>query len=303
MSKLFNLKKWLTIDEAARHLSGVLTESVTAADLLRWALDDRLKLSVNFVNPVGVKLGTLVERNDIPYQDVVAANGTKYKHYLAIPYETEDGSLYIYDKTDLAYTVRGVCDIPLGEGFRLEVERKYQSITGGPKLNESPLKRVPVQVEEMDLCQFEMCLDEIEPLDPGESMKVLVQSIFNSPLSEEQTLNFIKEKLDVMRRTSKHCIVDELPEELVFVVRRKSLMEFIESVSGVPPNSEKPLAARERTSYLNIIGALLAQLTAGKANDTTVITQAVDDFGAKQGISERKLQEAFAAAKRSLGAG
>jgi hypothetical protein len=65
---------------------------------------------------------------------------------------------------------------------------------------------------------------------------------------------------------------------------------------------DKALAARERTSFLNIIGALLAQLTAGKANDTTVITRAVTDYGAKQGISERKLQETFAAAKRSLGA-
>lgn len=66
--------------------------------------------------------------------------------------------------------------------------------------------------------------------------------------------------------------------------------------------SDKPLTTRERTSYLNIIGALLSQLTAGKANDTTVITQAVTDYGEKQGISGRKLQEAFAAAKRSLGA-
>lgn len=65
---------------------------------------------------------------------------------------------------------------------------------------------------------------------------------------------------------------------------------------------DKPLSTRERTSYLNIIGALLSQLTAGKANDTTVIKQAVIDFGTKQGISERKLQQTFAEAKRSLDA-
>ena len=63
---------------------------------------------------------------------------------------------------------------------------------------------------------------------------------------------------------------------------------------------DKPVATRERTSYLNIIGALLAQLTAGKANDTTVINQAISDFGSIQGISERKLQQVFASAKRSL---
>ena len=67
-------------------------------------------------------------------------------------------------------------------------------------------------------------------------------------------------------------------------------------------SSENPLTNRELTSYLNIIGALLAQLTAGKANDTTVINQAITAYGEKQGISQRKLQEAFAAAKRSLGA-
>ena len=65
---------------------------------------------------------------------------------------------------------------------------------------------------------------------------------------------------------------------------------------------DKPLLIRERTSYLNIIGALLSQLTAGKANDTTVINQAVTDYPRTQGISTRKLQQVFAAAKRSLGA-
>jgi hypothetical protein len=64
--------------------------------------------------------------------------------------------------------------------------------------------------------------------------------------------------------------------------------------------SDKPLSTRERTSYLNIIGAMLAQLTSGRSNDTTVIQQAISDYGTKQGISERKLQEAFASAKRSL---
>jgi len=61
-------------------------------------------------------------------------------------------------------------------------------------------------------------------------------------------------------------------------------------------------SARAETSYLNIIGAMLVQLTAGRANDTTVINQAITDYGTKPGVSERKLQEVFAAAKRSLGA-
>ncbi len=58
------------------------------------------------------------------------------------------------------------------------------------------------------------------------------------------------------------------------------------------------------STYLNIIAALLYQLTSGKANDTSVINQIAIDFQDKKnaGLSERTLQRVFARAKRSLGA-
>ena len=43
MGKLFNLKAWLTIADAARHLTIVFGEEVTEADVLRLALDRRLR--------------------------------------------------------------------------------------------------------------------------------------------------------------------------------------------------------------------------------------------------------------------
>ena len=52
MSKLFKLKEWLTIPETAKYLSVVLGEEVTEADVLLFALDGHLQISVNFVNPV-----------------------------------------------------------------------------------------------------------------------------------------------------------------------------------------------------------------------------------------------------------
>ena len=80
-------------------------------------------------------------------------------------------------------------------------------------------------------------------------------------------------------------------------------IERIRKLGGINITAnDKPLTKRERTTYLNIIGALLSQLTAGKANETTVITQAVTDFKHKYGISERQLVKVFAEAKRTLGA-
>lgn len=47
MSKLFKLKRWLTVADAAKHLSTVFGEEVTEADVFRFALEGTLKLSVN----------------------------------------------------------------------------------------------------------------------------------------------------------------------------------------------------------------------------------------------------------------
>ena len=302
MSKLLKLKNWLTIEEAARHLSGAFTESVTETDVLRLALDGRLRLSVYFVNPVMAKLGNHVAKEDVPYEDVVGENGRIHRTYIGKQHVTKGGEIYLFDEKDPSYTLRGVCDLPMGIGSQLEIERRYHSLTGGPKLAEKWEHGIVIEVIEKELCEFEMYMDLPEMPDIADVAKNLIEHMAASPLSPAEQVEKIQEALIIIRRTSEYCIVDQLPDEFVLVVRRNALTDFISSVSGTPANVEKPLDPRERTSYQNIIGALLAQLTSGKANDTTVITQAVTDYGAKQGISKRKLEAAFAEAKRSLGA-
>ena len=49
LKKLFNLKPWLTLPDAARHLSISFGEDVSEADVLRLGLDRHLTFSVNFV--------------------------------------------------------------------------------------------------------------------------------------------------------------------------------------------------------------------------------------------------------------
>lgn len=51
MSKLTSLKEWLTVAVAAKHLSIVFGVEVSEADVLRLALDKRLRLSAYFVIP------------------------------------------------------------------------------------------------------------------------------------------------------------------------------------------------------------------------------------------------------------
>ena len=60
MKKLYQLKKWLNIEDAARHLTIVFGEPVSEADVLQLGLDGHLKLSVNFVNGAVARYGKVV---------------------------------------------------------------------------------------------------------------------------------------------------------------------------------------------------------------------------------------------------
>ena len=51
MSKLIQLKKILTIKEAANYLTKCWNEDVVEADILQFAFDRHLTLSVHFINP------------------------------------------------------------------------------------------------------------------------------------------------------------------------------------------------------------------------------------------------------------
>ena len=68
MSKLFKLKEWLTIPEAAKHLSAIFSEDVIEADVLRLALDGHLKLSINFVNHTQGKRGRFISFKDTKWK-------------------------------------------------------------------------------------------------------------------------------------------------------------------------------------------------------------------------------------------
>lgn len=53
MSKLFKLKEWLTVPDAAKHLTVVFGEEVTEVDVLQLALEGHLKLSI-FIEDISI---------------------------------------------------------------------------------------------------------------------------------------------------------------------------------------------------------------------------------------------------------
>src|SRR5262245_40617491 len=123
MSKLFKLKQWLTVPDAAKHLSLDLEEEVTEADVLRLALDGHLPLSVRFVGHVAAYEATIIPLSEAP--TTLGLEGeTVYFGRI------DDYSALKFDDTRTILT--GIFDLPFLGGEWLDVEQRYQELTNGP---------------------------------------------------------------------------------------------------------------------------------------------------------------------------
>ena len=73
--KLLKLRDWLTVPDAARHLSILLGDEVTEAHVLRFALDGRLTLSVDFVNIAPARRGKIIPHADAKRKIIQTSDG------------------------------------------------------------------------------------------------------------------------------------------------------------------------------------------------------------------------------------
>jgi hypothetical protein len=64
-TKLFQLKEWLTIEDAAKQLTILLNEEVSEIDLYQLSLDGRLTISVYFPIGATAKLGSLINQDEV----------------------------------------------------------------------------------------------------------------------------------------------------------------------------------------------------------------------------------------------
>lgn len=275
MGKLFNLKEWLTVADAARHLSIVFGEEVTEADVLRLALDGRLRLSVYFVNHVKARCGQVVGYEDAEWGEFPAEMVATLPNIPAeakgkpLPYMK---SLNIDDKrflnlSDEVTTLRGVWYLPMIGNEKLDIEHQYQNLTDGPAVTLEGLDGAFVEGRDGQLCQLQESNEE-NAYQPGSiaHLERLQQHIAEKGIKgakAESLLNRHKEQRNEFLEKQRTRPAKEnyypaggLPKDAVIVVRTEALREFEQSVNGAPNGPEKPIATSERNSLLTIIAAL-----------------------------------------------
>lgn len=228
MSKLFKLKKWLTVAEAAEHLALAFGEKVTESDVLRFALDGDLTLSVHLVNGAFGRPCFQVNIEAIEWNEVLSLDG---KTTLKLPkggrvWQDEMGIFQV--QKNITKLDEDVFNLPMTGGERVDVEYRYQLLTGGPERTAVSLDGVLIASNDGQL--FE------------------VQTMYENKNPDSWKTPFL--------HPDKFHPAGALPEDCVFVVRTDALTKFIQSLNDDSKADEKPLGTTERNTLLSIIAVL-----------------------------------------------
>ena len=269
MGKLFKLKEWLTVADAARHLSIVFSEDVAEADVLRLALDGRLRLSVYFVNYATARCGKVISSEETEWALLLRSEecplGRIIKrgksaelqafHDELPPDEREkcypllrslniDGERFL-NLSDEVTTLRGVWDLPMIGNEQLDIEHQYQCLTGGPSVTLQGLDGAFVEGRDGQICQIQEDFDDNELVAGSraalEKLKEHIAEHSIEGADAESLLNRHKEQrkefLEKRRaRPAKenYYPAGGLPEDAVIVVRTEALREFERHSNDAP---------------------------------------------------------------------
>lgn len=249
MSKLFKLKKWLTLDEAATHISTVLGESVTVADIYKFGLDGHLVLSASFVNIVKAKKITFIKKEDIKYQKVFpkGISNIQEGEYINAPINAKypiSKDYWLESIEDKVVSLSGVWDLSMLGAEKFTIKQLYQQeVSSG----------VEVKMPEV-MSVFVKGVDETYQLQ-----LLLTMAQFRERHKEQSEIEGAGEKKLMPRITESARAypasrLDELDYDLV--VKVKEITRFIQSLEDAPQEA-KPLMPRERNTLLSVIEALL----------------------------------------------
>lgn len=217
MGKLFGLKEWVTVPDAARRLSIVCGDDATESDVLQLALDGRLKLSVNFVNHAKGRRGKVVPEDEAPTfwghlsgQEIIGG------------LDLGDGTRLVLD--DEIVTLEGIWDLPMLGAESLDVKHAYHRLTGGPSVELEYLAGAFVEGRDGSIWQLQE--------------------------------RFKKNGEDGSLSKNDYYPAGALPADGVLVVRTAALSEFEHSIDDTKAKDQKPLSSNERNTLLVMIAAL-----------------------------------------------
>ncbi len=274
MNKLLNLKKWLSLDEAAEHLSNVLGEPATVADLYRFALDGHLMLSVDLVNHAQARIGTWLKTEQVEFDliEYDSISGEKLDVPFSIPinYEIRVSKDDWIKLEKPVVSIKGVWDLTMNGAEHLDIEHCYQQLTSGLEVTLMTLDGAFLQQGDI-VCQLQQDFDNNEFQKGSKAQQKDMELYIATNDINDDEINMLRNKFKTDREEYLNGRRDKPKEDNyypagglgdvdhVLVIRTKEITRFIQSLEDTPV-SDKPLTSKERNSLLVLIGALCKEV-------------------------------------------
>lgn len=248
MNLLFQFKEWLTLPEATSHLSTIFSQPISEADVLRLALDGHMRLSVSLVNGAQARRGKVVGPDRVEWSEVPAKLVESFlpEEHRGKPLRYAK-SLCIDDKRflnleDSVSSIWGVWDVPMLGGDKLDVEHRYQFLSGGPSVTVTNLNGAFVEsLDGLEFCQIQESFDDNEYQAGSKAngaaieRHILVEGLTGdqvASLHAEHKANreAFKSKERSTPWSERFYPAAGLPEDAVFVVRVSELLRLQERI-------------------------------------------------------------------------
>lgn len=256
MSKILNLKRWLTITEAAKHMSLAFEETVTEGDVLYFVLDGQLQLSIDFVNGTPACKGKIVPLDEAPTMP-----GLFSGEPVICGARLNDGSVMVMD--DEVIHLSGIFDIPLIGSDRLDIEFQYQQMIGGPDIDLVGLDGAFVRRGEAYF-QLQEDFDNNEFTHGSlAALGAIKAKIASGAVDSDSARKLLEKHAEtreayLIQRKSKpkhenYYPAGGLPSDAMLVVKTSALRDFETSLEFDQLPDTKPLSTKERDSLIRII--------------------------------------------------
>jgi len=279
MSKLFNLKKWLTVEEAEKHLSVMFDEIVSRADILRLVLDGRLTISANFINQAYAIQGEVVDIHNADFVMSTDLNPISNKPFgfhgpgpiFCQPYkiargdEIRDGEFF---KRGEFIIIDGVWDLVMSGDNNHNLEHEYQYLTNGPEVTLISLDGIYLEKPDGTTCNLQVSFDENEYTAGSQAHLDSVDLLINSGDLSTSKVKKLRAETDAARskylsdknnrkKEEDYHPASQLPDDAVLVIRTGAIQELItqlehpESSHAITPLKLEPLEVEVSKLGLN----------------------------------------------------
>lgn len=273
--KLMGLKNTVTILEAAKKISDYYNEPVSEADIYQLALENKIKLSVKFSNPIKVRQSKVVN-----WENTTWALDYTNPPSSPLPKNLRDGDPecppdllqqwecvpenlhYKYSPILLSKKIAenkflnfdiplkeidGIWDLPMIGGERKEIEHKYNLLVDGPMIALDNNSVCYIEDEIGNICSIRIHKDEIESSDLMDDFKQIKKQINDLKLSGAEAQKLLaKHKLKYQHEyQNQEELIDDQDTSYF-----KFLAEY-ESALALPDDSQIVVRTTEMKRFLN----------------------------------------------------